>query len=318
MTKNILVTGAAGFIGFHFATAALAKGYSVVALDNFNDYYDVQLKQDRAKILQESGVEVQNCDICDKNAICSLIASNEFSHVMHLAAQAGVRYSFTHPEAYIKTNIEGFLNILEALKGRKKTKLVYASSSSVYGVSDKVPFSLADATDKPSNVYGMSKKTNELMAFSYHHLFGIQSLGMRFFTVYGPWGRPDMAYFSFTKKIFDGQPIDVYNNGDCFRDFTYIDDVVDALLASLDVSFACEVLNIGNSHPESVHTLIALIEKETGCRAVQNRLGMQKGEIVKTFADIRESRQLLGFNPATTLADGIARFVQWYRIYTKK
>ena len=317
MLKNILVTGAAGFIGFHFAKTCLEKGYNVVALDNFNDYYSVQLKQDRAKLLKKSGLTVQVVDICDKQALFSLFESHSFSHVVHLAAQAGVRYSFTHPEVYLKTNIEGFMHILQALQQTPTTKLIYASSSSVYGVTDKVPFSLDDPTDRPSNIYGMTKKSNELMAFSYNHLYGIQSLGLRFFTVYGPWGRPDMAYFTFTKKILNQEPIDVYNGGNCARDFTYIDDVVGALVAALDCDFDCRVLNIGNSHPESVHTLIDLIEKETGCRAKQIMQGMQKGEIETTYADISESKKLLGFEPKVSLAKGIAEFVRWYRDYNR-
>lgn len=315
MKKTILVTGAAGFIGFHFAKACVEAGHTVVAIDNFNDYYNVQLKHDRRKCLENQGLSVEFVDICDKEALFALFASNSFTHVVHLAAQAGVRYSFERPEVYIKTNIEGFLNVLEALRQTPKTKLIYASSSSVYGVNDKIPFSLDDNTDRPSNIYGMTKKSNELMAYSYYHLYGIQSLGMRFFTVYGPWGRPDMAYFSFTKAILEGKAIDVYNRGECYRDFTYIDDVVSALQNALDCNCGYQLFNIGNSHPESVHTLISLIEQKTKRKAVQNLLPMQKGEIEKTYADITTAEKLLQFKPKISLADGIARFVDWYIAY---
>jgi len=318
MKKSILVTGAAGFIGFHFAKKSVELGHNVVALDNFNDYYDVALKQDRAKELGKLGVHVQNIDICDKEKLSSLFSAHDFSHVVHLAAQAGVRYSFVRPDLYIRSNIEGFLNILEALKGlSKKTRLIYASSSSVYGLNQTLPFKTADTTDSPSNVYAMTKKSNELMAFSYHHLYGIKSLGMRFFTVYGPWGRPDMAYFSFTKAICNGEPITVYGNGELLRDFTYIDDVIDALVNALGVDEEYALFNIGNSRPEPVRELIALVEKETKKSANIRYLPMQKGEIFATYADISESKKKLQFLPKTTLSEGVQKFVLWYRSYFK-
>ena len=315
MKKNILITGAAGFIGFHFAKKCLEKGCNVVALDNFNDYYDVSLKENRAKELQKCGLEVQNIDICDKEVLFSLFSHHDFSHVVHLAAQAGVRYSFIRPDLYLRSNIDGFLHVLEALRKTPKTKLIYASSSSVYGLNQTLPFSISDTTDQPSNIYAMTKKSNELMAFSYHHLYGIKSLGMRFFTVYGPWGRPDMAYFSFTKAMCSDQAIDVYGNGELLRDFTYVDDATDALMNALDCDAGYALFNIGNSRPESVRTLVSLLEDETKKKAQIRYLPMQKGEIFATYADISQSQELLKFFPKTPLSTGIKKFVSWYGSY---
>jgi UDP-glucuronate 4-epimerase len=315
MKKNILVTGAAGFIGFHFTKAAYAAGCSVTCLDNFNDYYDVRLKHARHNELKKLGVEVMHVDICDRQKMFDVMDSQPFTHVVHLAAQAGVRYSFEKPEVYLKTNIEGFLNVLECLKKQPHIRLIYASSSSVYGANEKVPFSVNDITDSPTNVYGMTKKSNELMAFAYNHLYGISSQGMRFFTVYGPWGRPDMAYFSFTKAIIEGRAIAVYDEGRPLRDFTYIDDVVAALMQSLECSQSYALFNIGNNKPESVSFLIELIEKETGRKAVKNFLPMQKGEIHTTYADISKAEAELKFTPKTSLAKGIHNFVSWYHQY---
>lgn len=318
MQKRILITGAAGFIGFHFAKACLEAGFSVEALDSFSPYYSVQLKKERVKILSALGLEVQNIDICDRKAIEAIVEKGNFTHIVHLAAQAGVRYSFTHPEVYLKTNIDGFLHILEACRKTPSMRLIYASSSSVYGTNEKIPFSESDRTDHQTNVYGVTKKTNELLAQSYHHLYKIPSIGLRFFTVYGPWGRPDMAYYSFTKQIVSGQPIDVYNNGLCRRDFTYIDDLLGALIACLDCPDELAVFNIGNEHPESVNELIELIERYSGKKAIKNLLPMQQGEILETFADISLAREKLGFLPKTRLADGMANFVNWYIEYGQK
>lgn len=317
MQKRIFITGAAGFIGFHFAKACLEAGFSVVAIDNFSPYYSVDLKKERAHVLHKMGLEVQNVDICDREKLQKIVSDNDSTHIVHLAAQAGVRYSFTHPEVYLKTNIDGFLQVLEICRNNPQVKLIYASSSSVYGDNTKIPFSESDPTDHQTNVYGVSKKTNELMAYSYHHLYKIPSIGLRFFTVYGPWGRPDMAYFSFTKSIFESKPIDVFNNGMCKRDFTYIDDVVSAISACLDCSDPLAVFNIGNEHPELVNDLIELIEKHAGKTAKKNLLPMQQGEIPVTFADIGLAKEKLGFNPKTKLSEGIEYFVNWYRQWTK-
>lgn len=312
MKKRLLITGAAGFIGFHLANFLHNQGHFVVGLDNFNDYYSPELKNKRAKILEEKGIQIIRKDICEKNAVLQALEEHDISHLVHLAAQAGVRYSFSHPEAYVTSNIEGFLQVLEACKKNLNIRLVYASSSSVYGLNEKVPFSVKDPTDRPANFYGVTKKTKELMAFTYHHLFNIQSVGLRFFTVYGPWGRPDMAYFSFTKKIINNEPIDLYNFGNMRRDFTYIDDILSGIVASLDIEEGCHLFNLGNERPESLHTLVELIEKETGKKAIKNLLPCPSGEIVETYADIEESRRVLGFSPKTTLAAGMHHFVNWY------
>ena len=317
MQKRIFITGAAGFIGFHFAKACLEAGFSVVGIDTFTPYYSVDLKKDRAKILSEMGLEVQNIDICDRQSLQKLVLENDITHIVHLAAQAGVRYSFTHPEVYLKTNIEGILHILETCRIAPKVKLIYAYSSSVYGDNKKIPFSETDRTDNQTNFYGVSKKTNELMAYSYHHLYKIPSIGLRFFTVYGPWGRPDMAYFSFTKAIAEGKPIEVFNDGLCRRDFTYVDDVVSAMIACLDSADPLAVYNIGNEHPELVNDLISLIEKNIGQRAEKKLLPMQQGEIAETYADVTLAKEKLGFQPKTRLSVGIANFVDWYREWTK-
>ncbi|MBS0637548.1 MAG: GDP-mannose 4,6-dehydratase, partial [Verrucomicrobia bacterium] len=313
MQKSIFITGAAGFIGFHFAKKCLEAGFSVVAIDNFTPYYSVDLKKDRAKVLQSMGLEVQNVDICDRERLQQVIASSGCTHIVHLAAQAGVRYSFSHPEVYLRTNIDGFLNILEVCRAMPEVRLVYASSSSVYGDNKKIPFSEHDRTDSQTNIYGVTKKSNELMAYSYHHLFKVPSIGLRFFTVYGPWGRPDMAYFSFTNAIAEGRVIDVYNDGMCRRDFTYIDDVVQAVFACLDCKDELAVFNIGNEHPELVNDLIEMVEKNLGKKAKKNLMPMQQGEIEETYADIALAKEKLNFQPKTRLSEGIANFVKWYR-----
>ena len=313
--KRILVTGAAGFIGFHFSRKRREKGDVVVGLDNFNDYYNPALKRARAKILQDEGVVTHEMDLADQSGITRLVDELKPTHVVHLAAQAGCRYSITHPEVYLKSNVEGFLHILEVCRKRPDIRLVYASSSSVYGSNKKIPFSLKDSTDHPTNVYGATKKMNELMANTYHHLYHLPLVGLRFFTAYGPWGRPDMAYFSFTKALFENKPIDLYNFGNMRRDFTYIDDIVSGIEHSLQIEEGCHFFNLGNHRPESLHTLVELIEHETGKKAQKNLLEMPPSEIVETYADIDESRERLGFEPKVTLAEGIHQFVKWYRAY---
>jgi UDP-glucuronate 4-epimerase len=316
MQKRIFVTGAAGFIGFHVAKACLERGFSVAACDNFSEYYSVQLKRDRAKALKSLGLDVKRLDIADKEALFACIAEFKPTHIINLAAQAGVRYSLDHPKAYVTSNIEGFLNVLEACRQMPGVVLVYASSSSVYGHNDKIPFSVDDRTDSPANFYAVTKKCNELMAYAYHSLYGIPAIGLRFFTVYGPWGRPDMAYFSFTKAIFEGGQVDVYNEGVSQRDFTYIDDVVVGVINALDYPHHPAIFNLGNHHPESVNTLIALIEKKAGLKLKTRMLPLQPGEVLETYADIEYSQKELRFFPKTSLEEGMERFIDWYRSYS--
>ncbi|MDB6081118.1 MAG: UDP-glucuronate 4-epimerase 4 [Chlamydiia bacterium] len=314
--QKIFITGAAGFIGSHLAHYLHDRGADVVGLDNFNDYYTPKLKRDRERRLREKGILIYEQDLSDRERLECIIDKEAPTHVVHLAAQAGVRYSLTHPELYIRSNIDGFLHLLEACKKNPHVPIVYASSSSVYGRNEKVPFSIDDATDSPANIYGMTKKANELMAYAYHHLYKIPLVGLRFFTVYGPWGRPDMAYYSFTKAIFEGTPINLYNFGEMRRDFTYIDDIVEGISKSLEIDTGNHIFNLGNNRPESLHTFVTLIEEAVGKKAATNLLPMPVGEIVETYADIEASRRLLGYEPKTSLATGIRRFVDWYREYS--
>ncbi|HXF29621.1 MAG TPA: NAD-dependent epimerase/dehydratase family protein [Chlamydiales bacterium] len=320
MTKRrIFITGAAGFIAFHLAHALKGDALHenvLFGIDNFNDYYDVGLKRARAQILKDKGVlAVIEQDLASKDALQKIIHDFQPTHVVHLAAQAGVRYSLKCPEVYLKSNIDGFLNLLEVLKTEPSIKLVYASSSSVYGNNKKVPFSIHDTTDHPANVYGVTKKTGELMAYTYHSLFGICTVGLRFFTVYVPWGRPDMAYFLFTKAILEGRTIDLFHNGVMRRDFTYVDDIVKGIVQSLSIENGNHLFNLGNNKPESVERLVELIEHETGKKASKRFLPMPEGEIIETFADIDLTKEKLGFNPSTSLDKGIQSFVSWYKSY---
>lgn len=310
--RRILVTGAAGFIGFHVAKQLQAQGDTVIGVDNFNDYYDQNLKRKRAEILQTESIEVLEQDLVQPNIVYNILKRESITHVIHLAAQAGVRFSITHPQAYIQNNIQGFLEVLEAVRKYPDIRLVYASSSSVYGYNKKIPFSIRDSTDSPANFYGVSKKTNELMAASYHHLYNISLVGLRFFTVYGPWGRPDMAYFHFTKCIRQGLPIAVHNFGKMKRDFTYIDDIVSGVIAALSLQGGNYLFNLGNERPEPLMHLIELIESALGKKAIIDYLPIQPGEIEETFADITESKNILNYQPKTTLAEGMKHFLEWY------
>ena len=318
MTKTLFITGAAGFIGFHLAIAAKKRGDRVVGLDNFNTYYDPKLKEARARELEKLGVEIVRGDICDYPLLQSTVEQHKVTHIAHLAAQAGVRYSLKEPQAYVKTNIEGFLNILEVCRHHPGIPLVYASSSSVYGMNEKVPFSETDRVDNQASLYGATKKSNELFASTYHHLFKISVTGLRFFTVYGPWGRPDMAYFSFTKDILEEKPINVFNHGKMLRDFTYIDDIVSGTLAAIDKESKCEVFNLGNHEPSELKRFIQIIEDAVGKKAELNFLPMQPGDVPATFADIDHSRKILGFHPQTPLEKGIPQFVEWYKSFFKR
>lgn len=313
--KRVFITGAAGFIGFHMALHLHRRGDAVLGLDNFNAYYDQGLKRARAEFLAKEGIAVNVGDLGDLANLKKAVEGHQTTHILHLAAQAGVRYSLENPSAYIQSNIEGFLNILEVCRTYTHIPLVYASSSSVYGLNKKLPFSVSDRTDCQASLYGVTKKTNELMAETYHHLFGIAATGLRFFTVYGPWGRPDMAYFSFATAILQNRPIEIYNGGQMQRDFTYIDDIVMGTEAALDKSFPCAVFNLGHHKPEELLHLIELLEMGFGQKAKKVWLPMQSGDVVSTYADIAESQLHLGFEPKISLEEGIGHFIEWYKDY---
>ena len=329
---KILVTGAAGFIGASLSLKLLERGDEVVGIDNLNDYYDVNLKLARLERLRGyDRFKFIKLEIADKAAVEALFARERFQRVMHLAAQAGVRYSITHPHAYIDANIVGFINILEGCRHHTVEHLAYASSSSVYGANTKMPFSVHDTVDHPVSLYAATKKANELMAHTYSHLYKLPTTGLRFFTVYGPWGRPDMSLFLFTRNIMEGKPIDVFNYGNHRRDFTYIDDIVEGVIRVIDQpaqanadwqsenpdtasSFApYRLYNIGNNQPVPLLTFIETLEKCLGKAAIKNLLPMQPGDVPETYADVSELVDDLGYKPATLLEDGIRNFVQWYK-----
>jgi UDP-glucuronate 4-epimerase len=331
---KVLVTGAAGFIGFHVAQRLLAAGREVVGLDSINDYYDPKLKQARLEILErERGFTFVRLNLVDRARTKALFAEHHFPFVIHLAAQAGVRYSLKHPHDYVDANLEGFINVLEGCRHGGCRHLVFASSSSVYGANTKLPFSVRDNVDHPISLYAASKKANELMAHAYSHLYQLPATGLRFFTVYGPWGRPDMAMFIFAKAILAGEPIKLFNHGRMRRDFTYVDDVSEAIVrlisrppqgrsdwdgAHPDPSSSAaqwKIYNIGNSHPEELTHVISILEKEFGRSAVREMLPMQPGDVAATYADVAELERDIGFRPATSIEDGIARFAKWYREY---
>lgn len=331
---TVLVTGAAGFIGYHVADRLLAAGMPVVGLDNLNDYYDPTLKAARlARLEGRPGFRFVKLDLADRQGIAELFAAERFDRVIHLAAQAGVRYSLTNPHAYADSNLVGFLNILEGCRHTEVAHLTYASSSSVYGANATMPFSIHDNVDHPLSLYAATKKANELMAHTYSHLYGLPTTGLRFFTVYGPWGRPDMAMFLFTKAILAGRPIDVFNHGQMRRDFTYIDDIVEGVLrvsertAMPNAAWRGEtpdpgtsrapyrIYNIGNNQPVELMDVIATIERELGRTAVKNMLPMQPGDVPATYADIDDLARDVGFRPATPIAEGIRRFIAWYRAF---
>ena len=313
--KRILITGAAGFIGYHLALALKKRGDLVVGIDNFNAYYDPQLKRDRRDRLAKAGIEILTADIRDRDFIRLVLMRNEITHVVHLAAQAGVRHSLYEPDDYVASNLQGFLSILEACRTFPSLKLIYASSSSVYGLNKKTPFSVEDKTDQPANLYGATKKANEVMAHAYHHLYGLSVTALRYFTAYGPWGRPDMAYYRFTRHICEGQPIQVFNRGLMRRDFTYIDDIISGTIAAIDLGAECEIFNLGDNRPIDLLYLIQLLEDALGMRAIKEMLPMQLGEVLETYADIEKSRKMLDFQPKVSLEEGIIRFIEWYREY---
>ncbi len=331
---RFLVTGAAGFIGFHVALRLLDRGVQVVGLDNVNDYYDVGLKRDRLRQLNErERFSLVELDVADRQALPDLFQQQRFETVIHLAAQAGVRYSLENPHVYVDSNLVGFVNILEACRHHRVRHLTYASSSSVYGANTTMPFSIHHNVDHPLSLYAATKKANELLAHTYSHLYGLPTTGLRFFTVYGPWGRPDMALFKFTRAILQDEPIDVYNHGQMQRDFTYIDDIAQGVIHVADRvpagnpgwSGACpdpgtsqspyRIYNIGNHQPVELMDLIAALEDCLGRKAEKRFLPMQPGDVPATFADVDDLVQDVGFRPATPIEDGVREFVNWYRAY---
>ena len=323
--KTYLVTGGAGFIGFHLSKSLLAKGAKVIGFDNLNDYYDVRLKEDRLAILRKYGnYTFVKGDLADKESVFALFREYAPQIVVHLGAQAGVRYSIDNPDAYIQSNIIGFFNILEGCRHFPVEHLVYASSSSVYGGNEKIPFSTEDKVDEPVSLYAATKKSNELMAHAYSKLYKIPVTGLRFFTVYGPFGRPDMAYFKFTQKIMAGEPIQIYNNGDMYRDFTYIDDIVygvENILCNPPVQnekgVSYKLYNIGNNRPEKLMDYIETLERCLGRKAVKEFLPMQPGDVYQTYADVTELMRDYDFKPDTTIAEGLGKFAAWHREYYK-
>jgi UDP-glucuronate 4-epimerase len=325
--QAILVTGAAGFIGFHVARQLLAEGRSVVGLDNLNSYYDPALKQARLSLLaNERRFSFVQADLADRERMAALFARHRFSEVVHLAAQAGVRYSIEHPQSYADSNLQGFLNVLEGCRNNGCRHLVYASSSSVYGANTKLPFSVQDRTDHPVSFYAATKKANEVMAQSYSHLYRLPVTALRFFTIYGPWGRPDMAMFLFVNAIKAGQPIRLFNHGKMRRDFTYIDDVTRVVSKLIDLVPAdnpaaanapSRVYNVGNHRPEELMHVVGLLERELGRTAVKELLPMQPGDVVETFADVEDLMRDTGFAPSTPIEHGVHNFVTWYRDHYK-
>ena len=333
---KILVTGAAGFIGYHLTQSLLSENHDVIGLDNLNDYYDVSLKRARIQNIQSSNFSLKIVDLSNKDDVDKIFNENNFDVVVNLAAQAGVRYSLTNPEKYIESNVIGFTNILEACRHNSISNLVYASSSSVYGMNTKTPFSENDPVDHPISLYAATKRSNELMAHTYSHLFNLSTTGLRFFTVYGPWGRPDMALFMFTKSILDGDAIEVFNNGEMIRDFTYIDDIVSGIKQSIytpasssenlnkeeikpsNSTAPFKVFNLGNNKPVSLEDFINAIEIATNKKANKKYLPMQPGDVKKTYANINKAKNSLNFNPKTSINDGVKSFVEWYMQYYER
>ncbi|MFW6072247.1 MAG: NAD-dependent epimerase/dehydratase family protein [Thermoplasmatota archaeon] len=310
------VTGSAGFIGFHVAKQLLEDGVEVIGLDNLNDYYSKQLKIDRNSILEGyNDYTFYHNDLCEYEKLEEIFEENEIDKICHLAAQAGVRHSIEDPHAYQKSNLEGFTNILEIARHNDVDNLVYASSSSVYGGNDKIPYDIGDDVMTPISYYAATKVANEAMAHSYSHLYDLPTTGLRFFTVYGPWGRPDMALFKFTDRIVEGEQIDVYNYGDMKRDFTYIDDIVDGVTACLENPFDYEIFNLGNNTPVKLMDFIQILEDTLGIEAKKNMMPMQPGDMKVTYADISKSQEMLGYEPETGIEEGIEKFIDWYSEY---
>lgn len=314
--NKILITGSAGFIGFHLSKSLLDDGYKVCGIDNLNDYYDPLLKKSRLKILNEySNFSFNEIDICNNEKLKKVFADFGPKKVVNLAAQAGVRYSIENPYAYLSSNLTGFLNIIEMCRHHHVEGLVYASSSSVYGGNKKIPFSVEDRVDNPISLYAATKKSNELIANSYSHLYGLNTTGLRYFTVYGPWGRPDMAMYIFTKKIMNKEPIPVFNNGNMKRDFTFIDDIIAGTRAAIDKNFQCEVFNLGNNSTEKLMDMINIIENELNEKAIIDFKEMQPGDVKQSYADINKSKEKLNYMPKISIDEGIPKFITWYKNY---
>ena len=320
----LLVTGCAGFIGFHLCQRLLQEGNPVVGVDSLNDYYDPQLKRDRLALLEQAGLQFHHLDLSESAPTSVLFAEHRFQRVVHLAAQAGVRYSKTHPHKYSASNLEAFLNILEGCRACQVEHLIYASSSSVYGANRKMPFSAGDRTDRPVSLYGATKKANEVMAHSYSWMYGIPVTGLRFFTVYGPWGRPDMALYVFAKAILENRPIEIFNHGNMMRDFTYVDDVVEGIVRLLikppqatQEEAPYNIFNIGNNHPIGLLDFVHIIEETLGKKAEVQLKPLESGEVVSTYADIAELEAYVGFRPDTPLEKGIQQSLSWYLDYRK-
>lgn len=332
---KILITGAAGFIGFNLSKKLLKLNYSVIGIDNLNDYYEVSLKENRLKEIRDTNFSLHQIDLKDREALNKTFETEKPNVVINLAAQAGVRYSLENPHAYIDSNIVGFMNILEACRHNDVQQLIYASSSSVYGANTSLPFSTSDNIDHPLSLYAATKKANELMAHTYSSLYNIPTTGLRFFTVYGPWGRPDMALFKFTKNIIEGKPIDVYNNGDMMRDFTFVDDIVEAISRLVEKkaeknpewsgetpdpssSYApYKVYNIGNNSPVNLMEFIEAIEEKVGKKAIKNFMPLQAGDVPATYANVEDLYRDIEFRPETSIKDGVGKFVDWYIDYYK-
>lgn len=336
MSEKVLITGGAGFIGFHLSNLLAEKGYEIIGIDNINDYYDTGLKEDRLNLLKRhKNFTFYKIDLKDKVSIDSIFEKYKFDYVINLAAQAGVRHSIDNPYAYVDSNLIGFVNILEACRHYPVKHLLYASSSSVYGGNKIAPFSTEHQVDHPVSLYAATKKSNELMAHTYSHLYKIPTTGLRFFTVYGPWGRPDMAYFSFTNAILDDKPINVFNHGKMKRDFTYIDDIVEGIYRLLPLapkanpewdetkdklseSFApYKIYNIGNNQPVQLEKFISVLEDKIGKKAVKNYMEMQPGDVVKTYADTSDLEKAINFKPKTSIEEGLEKFANWYKAYYK-
>jgi len=313
--KKVLVTGAAGFIGMHCVRRLLARGDEVVGVDNLSDYYSVKLKRDRLKRLEHASFRFHKLDLADMRALSAVFGKEQPDAVLHLAAQAGVRYSLENPAAYVQSNLVGFANLLECCRRRPPRHLVFASSSSVYGANSKLPYSEADSVDRPVSLYAATKKSNELMAHAYSHLYGLPATGLRYFTVYGPWGRPDMSPMLFAQAIMRGKPIQVFNRGDMQRDFTYIDDIVEGTVRVLDRPAPYAIYNIGNHSPVALTEYIATLERALGRKAKLKLMPMQPGDVKSTYADTRALAKAVGFAPSTPLAEGLQRFAGWFREY---